>query len=205
MKKVKLIVTLVIIVVVLALAAFAAYKFGLFDAKKDELSIDKTANVITEIKKISEFTTACYYEEIVLREEKESDNIANSAMKLLGRKSISKDELVIIANGNVRAGFKLDRLSDDNIMAKGDTLNVKLPKAEILDVLVNPSDFSIYVEDGTWDTQTVTKIKSKAADKIKKDALENAVLEKAQESGMKKLVELFKSFGFTEVTISVKE
>lgn len=205
MKKVKLIVTLVIVVVVLALGAFAAYKFGLFDAKKDELSIDKTANVVTEIKKISEFTTACYYEEVVLREEKESDNIANTTMKLFGGKSISKDEIVIIANGKVRAGFKLDKLSDDDIIAKGDTLNVKLPKAEILDVLVNPSDFAIYVEDGTWDSKTVTKIKSKAADKIQKDALSSGVLEKAQKSGVKKLVELFKSFGFTEVSISIKE
>lgn len=203
MTKVKLIVTLAIIGVVLALGALAAFKFGLFDA--EEVTIDKTANVITEIKKISEFTTACYYEEIILCEEKESDNIANSTMKLFGGKSISKDEIVIIAKGKVRAGFKLDKLSDDDIIANGDTLNVKLPKAEILDVLVNPSDFDIYVEDGTWDSQTVTKIKSKAADNIKNNALKSGVLEKAQESGVKKLVELFKSFGFTEVTISIKE
>lgn len=203
MTKVKLIVTLAIIVVVLALGALAVFKFGLFDA--EEITIDKTANVVTEIKKISEITTACYYEEIILHEEKESDNIANSTMKLFGGKSISKDEIVIIAKGKVRAGFKLDKLSDDDIIANGDTLNVKLPKAEILDVLVNPSDFDIYVEDGTWDSQTVTKIKSKAADNIKNNALKSGVLEKAQESGVKKFVELFKSFGFTEVTISIKE
>lgn len=34
------------------------------------LSIDKTENVITQIKKISEFTTACYYEEIVFQKDK---------------------------------------------------------------------------------------------------------------------------------------
>ena len=37
---------------------------------KHELSIDKTANVISKIKKISEFTTACYYEELVIQKDK---------------------------------------------------------------------------------------------------------------------------------------
>ena len=37
---------------------------------KHNLSIDKTENVITQIKKISEFTTACYYEEIVFQKDK---------------------------------------------------------------------------------------------------------------------------------------
>lgn len=34
------------------------------------LSIEKTANVITEIKKISEFTTACFYEDKIVQESK---------------------------------------------------------------------------------------------------------------------------------------
>lgn len=37
---------------------------------KHELQIDKTANVISQIKKISEFTTACYYEELVLQKDR---------------------------------------------------------------------------------------------------------------------------------------
>ena len=35
-----------------------------------ELTIDKTANVITEIKKISEFTTACFFEDRIIQENK---------------------------------------------------------------------------------------------------------------------------------------
>ena len=37
---------------------------------KHELSIDKTANVVSQIKKISEYTTACYYEEIVFQKDR---------------------------------------------------------------------------------------------------------------------------------------
>ena len=35
-----------------------------------ELKIDNTANVVEKIKSISEFTTACYYEEAVLKNRK---------------------------------------------------------------------------------------------------------------------------------------
>ena len=77
MKKtaIKLIVKIAIIVAaVLALATVADgvfNKFGLFkNVFKHELSIDKTANVVTQIKKISEFTTACYYEEIIIQKDK---------------------------------------------------------------------------------------------------------------------------------------
>ncbi len=46
-------------------------KFGLFkNVFKHELSIDKTANVVTQIKKIAEFTTACYYEEMIIQKDK---------------------------------------------------------------------------------------------------------------------------------------
>lgn len=208
MKKVKLIITLVIIVVVLLAGAFAALKLGLFDSKGDELAIDKTANVVTEIKKISEFTSACFYEEIVLHESKTSkavdNSVGNAISSFFGKKEgLMTDEIVIIANGKVRAGFDLKGLADDDIVVNGDTLNVTLPKAEIFDVLVNPSDFDIYIEDGTWDEATVTAIKNKAITQIKGDALKDGILEKAQESGIKKLTELFKNFGYSEVNITI--
>lgn len=189
--KIKSIISLVVIVVVLATGVLTSFKLGLFDTKDDNLSIDKTANVVTEIKKISEFTSACFYEEILLQESK--------------KEFLTTDEIVIIANGKVRAGFNLKDLSDDAIRVNGDTLYVALPKAEIFDVLVNPSDFDIYIEDGTWDEPTVTAIKNKALTQIKEDALKDGILEKAEESGVKKLTELFKSFGFTEVNITAGE
>lgn len=50
----------IIVVVVLGVVAFTLYKTGVFN-KNEELAIDETANVVTEIKKISEFTSACFY------------------------------------------------------------------------------------------------------------------------------------------------
>lgn len=115
------------------------------------------------------------------------------------------DEIVIIANGKVRAGFNLKDLEEGDIMITGDTLTVNLPKAEIFDVIVNPSGFDIYIEDGTWDEQQVTEIKNKAISKIKEDAINEGILDKAKESGVTKLSEMFKTFGFSEVIVNVAE
>ena len=204
MKKVKIIVTIVVILLVLAGGAFAAYKFGLFDSKGEELKIDKTANVVTEIKKISEFTSACFYEEIILTEKKASDNVTNKVTGFFGKKeAVCKDEIVIIANGKVRAGFNLQNLKDENIVVKGDTLSINLPKVEIFDVIVNPSDFDIYIEEGKWSQDQVTKIENKAIERVKADAVKDGIMKKAEESGIKKLTEIFKTFGFSEVNITI--
>ena len=209
MKKIKGIIVAVVAIVILVGGAFVLYKLGVF-GKKGELSIDKTANVVTEIKKISEFTSACFYEEIILQETKASSVVDNSAGRKvaswLGKdsKELMSDQLVIVANGTVRAGFRLDQLDENKITITADTLSLVLPKAEIFDVIVNPSDFDIYIEDGTWDDPTVTAIKNKAITQIKEDALKDGILEKAQESGIKKLTELFKNFGFSEVIITVE-
>ena len=112
------------------------------------------------------------------------------------------DEIVIIANGKVRAGFNLKGLSDDDIIVQGDTLTVTLPKVEILDVIVNPANFDVYVETGEWNENKVTEIKKQALEQIKSDAINDGILDKAKESGLKKLQEMFKSFGYNEVIIN---
>ena len=198
----------IIVVVVLGVVAFTLYKTGVFN-KNEELAIDETANVVTEIKKISEFTSACFYEDIILQDTKTSKVVNNAVgdkiANLLGKnEGLSKDELVIVASGKVRAGFHLNNLDENHIFVSGDTLTVDLPKAEIFDVIVNPSDFDIYIEDGKWSHEQVTKLEEKAVGQIKEDAEKDGILDKATRSGVKKLTDMFKTFGFSVVKITIE-
>lgn len=68
-----------IIIIIAVVAVFLGFfsSVFVFDPFKlhlnflgQELTIDKTANVITEIKKISEFTTACFFEDRIIQEKK---------------------------------------------------------------------------------------------------------------------------------------
>lgn len=256
---------------------FSIFK-GVF---KHELSIDKTSNVVTRIKKISEFTSACYYEEFVLMEDKYSRTekkvydssssaenraaikesagsawekvkgatgeainavkenndttrkgkltsiakVAKDAAKTSGSALVEmagsaapelidlakKDDVVVdstkigtivfIVKTKVRAGFDLSKIGEKDLRVKGDTLSVKLPEAEIFEIIVNPSDWEIYHREGDWEDAEIRAIQSKAKESILEDAIAYGLLEKAESCGRDELISLFKTFGFSRVIV----
>lgn len=195
----------VLAVTVLVLVA-AALLWLKLKPKDEGLKIDETANVVTEIRKIAQFTSACYYEDVILKDKKANETLGGKVVNSFSKKDkpILEDEIVIVASGNVRAGFDLSKLSEKDIVIRDSVLEVTLPKAEIFEVIVNPSGFDVYIEDGTWSHEQVTKVENKAMNKIRKDAISDGLLEKATELGVTKLTELFKTFGYKEVVIHTR-
>lgn len=202
---IKNIIRLITVLIIVGAVAFVAYKMGWL--KDNELKIDKTANVVEEIKKIGEFTSACYYEELVVKQSKKSDFNESGLGKLA--KAITDedmmDEIVIIANGKVRAGFDLNKLKDGDINVKGDTLSLTLPETEIFDVIINPSGYEIYVEDGKWSHEEVTKLVTNARKELEQNAIAYQLKKKAEEIGITKLKTLFGTFGFNTIFVNVKK
>ena len=163
------------------------------------LEIDPTANVVEHIRKISEFTTACYYEEYVIQHKKPASDNA-----MLNR-IMTTPEIVLMAKGRVRAGFDLSKISADDMSFSGDTLRVVLPAPEIFDVITNPSDYDIFVEQGGWTHEEITELQSGGRERVLANAMDDKILQKADSVGRERLVSLFRTFGFNTVDISVSE
>lgn len=204
MKALRTIFVCILIVALLCAGLFVAHQytgaFGFLDGLFGKgLQLEKTANVVTQIRNISEFTTACYYEDLVIQEVKDSENTINKVSSWFGAESLSKDELCLIAQGKVRAGFNLSNLSEDAISISGDTLRLALPKPEIFDVIVNPSNYEVFVEEGDWSHEQVAAIQAKIRTQIEQDALNYGILEQADKIGRERLTELFKVFGYNSV------
>lgn len=191
----------IILLLLLAGVIFLAYKFDLFP--KRTLKIDKTVNVVDEVQKIGEFSTACYYEEVVVKNTKSSE-INNSYLGSLVKADF-QDQLVVIARGKVKAGFDLTKLGKDDLIVRHDTISVNLPPVEVFDVIVNPSDYEVYVEDGTWSHDEVAQLTASGKDQILQDAKNFNILQKAEENGLVKLKELFVALGFNEVILNVQK
>lgn len=192
LSQVKYILICVIILCLMAAAAYLHFAFDFFGLKgSDELKIDKTALVIEETKKISEFTSANFFEDKVIKKEKVDSGIILN----------TNAEMVIIAHGKVRAGANLANIKNEDFSVHGDTVSFKLPQPEIFDVIVNPSNYEIFVEDGKWSHEEVTAAVSNAKNEIQKDALESGILETAKKSSAAKLTELYKAIGFKVVEI----
>ena len=197
----KTIIKLILGLLIIAAGLFAAYRFtNLFDfLKKKTLTIDDTANVVSEIKRLGEFTTACYYEEMAIRDSYKEKG------KFLVFNTTSENEILLIGKGIVRAGFDLSKITENDLRIKGDTIEVNLPQPEIFDIIMNPSDFTTEYESGTWTHEMTKPIKVRAKSDLEKNAYNFGIIKKAEESGIKRLEALFKTFGFQVVLLNIKQ
>ncbi len=222
----KKIITSIVIAAVLIVAFCVSFKYGhIFDfLKREPLRIDKTANIVEEIKKIGEFTTACYYEEMALQDSyvektqvmgREADKLAGKALRKVGLDGWaskadnvstvvnSDNEILLIGKGHVRAGFDLLKVQESDLNVHGDTLDITLPPTEVFDIIMNPSDFTTEYEKGTCSHELTKPIKERAKATLEQNAIEGGILAKAEENGKKQLEAIFTAFGFKQVNITV--
>ena len=167
-----------------------------------DVTIDKTANVVEKIRTISEFTSACYYEEAVLKNDKVEAGKQNKLMQIANIEADSvRSEVVILAKGTVRAGYDLSKIPAEQIKISGDSISIALPKPEIFDVIVNPSDYEMYVEEGKWSHEEITAMQASYRERLTASALESNLLEKADKSGEERLKSMLQGLGFSYVEL----
>ena len=194
------------IAIAMAVAAAAtAIGYGIkamIDANK--INIMDTATVVTEIKKISEFTTYTYIDELIIHEKKTEEKENQGHLFGIGKKNVPdtlRSEIVMIVSGVTRAGYDLGKISENDIRISGDTISVNLPAVEIFDVIVNPSDTKMFVEEGKWAHEEVRQMQVNCRNQMHQNALDRGILKKANEVGKEKVENLFKALGFKVVTI----
>lgn len=178
------------------------WKFGI--NWNSGLKIENTANIVEQVKKISEFTTACYYEERVLKADRD-DHINK---KNLFNKTTEKEvhnEIILTVKGTVRAGFDLSKLGENDMVVRGDTITINLPQPEIFDVISNPSDYKIFEEEGKWSHEEIVEIQSNGKMETLNNALHSGILAKANHNGKTRIRELFMTFGFNVVNVVLSE
>lgn len=197
-------------IIALCVALIVAFLYHKFRGKdSDKFKIDNTTEVITEIRKIAELGTSCFYEEMVLRDSKPNaltDNeYGKRAATILGDDDgvLIEDEIVVIAKGKVKAGFDLTQMTEDDVLFRNDTLFVTLPHAKILDVIINPSDFEVFSESGYWYDSQIVSLKLRAKQRLVNDAKYEGILSKAEASGQATVSDLLKSSGYSDVVVAI--
>ncbi len=201
----KLVVKSVIGLVLLIVVYFSLSNFKLLPDfldfgnkfKTKELSIEPTALIVENVKSIAQLFTSNYYSEYPIIETKKTDAFFG----------ITKDvnELIIIAKGTCYAGTDLSKLVENDIQIKdSSTCIVKIPNAEIIDIVMNPSDFDIYSEVGTWTPEEVKKAKENAKDKLKEMAIKSDVLKKANDRSKQMFTDFLASLGYKNVIVELK-
>ncbi|HOT90577.1 MAG TPA: DUF4230 domain-containing protein [Anaerolineae bacterium] len=155
--------------------------------------------IITGINAFGRLETVQYTMRDIVRVEDEPSG-------LLER--LSRDRLMLIAEGEVVAGFDLTKVTEDDIVVIGTTVLVFLPPPEILYSRIDNEKTFVYErETGLLrrpDPDLETAARRLAEQQLVSWALDRDILDKAQETGIVYMENFLRSLGFTHVRVEVR-
>jgi hypothetical protein len=115
---------------------------------------------------------------------------------------IGASQLVLIVRGKVVAGVDLGKLDTSHIRHRSDSLFIQLPPAQVLEVIINPSDVEMFIEKGEWNEAAATALKIQARTKLVQQALAQGALQQADTRARELVYGLFKNMNYKSVIIT---
>jgi hypothetical protein len=156
--------------------------------------IEETPVIIQQVKNIAQMFTQTYYDEYVYD------------TGLIRTPVFSQNKrLIFIAKGEVIAGFDLTELNEKSIIRREKSIVVKLPPARILDVVINPSGFETFIEEGEITFEESKKFHEDARRIFDRNARDKGILKNSAEQGRGMLEKFFRLLGFETVDIIIPE
>lgn len=116
---------------------------------------------------------------------------------------LTSDKILLVAHGEVTAGVDLSKLKPSDVKVLSDTVTIKLPPGEILvNTLDNDKTYVYDRQTGIFnkpDPNLETDIRRVAEQEILQTAMEDGILNKAQENAKDVLRALIIGLGYKEV------
>ena len=113
------------------------------------------------------------------------------------------DRLIFVAHGEVIAGIDLKKLDPEDLEVKAGVLYVTLPEAEIFVTAIDNEQSYVYDRDTGLlthgEVNLETEARRAAEREIEKSALEDGILELAEQNAISFLDRLFRDLGYPEV------
>lgn len=116
---------------------------------------------------------------------------------------LNKDRLLLVAHGTVIAGVDLEKLAPEDLWLTNSVLNVRLPAAEIFIASLDNDKSYIFERETSIlrqsDQNLETLARQSAEQEIRKSAIEDGILEIAQQNAESYLSRLFLALGYADV------
>jgi|DewCreStandDraft_4_1066084.scaffolds.fasta_scaffold01977_12 hypothetical protein len=161
--------------------------------------VDATrASVVQQMARLHRLETASFTIEKII----EAGTDGNALQEIL-----YGDRILLIAHGQVVAGFDLSNVGEEDVSVSGQSLTLRLPPPEILFVRLDSSRTRVYDRKlgflSRGDKDLESHARRVAEDSIRAAACESGILEEAAASARSQLQALFESAGFREVSIEI--
>jgi len=155
--------------------------------------------IIREVRSLARLETIQYSVEKVITGEINSEAFA----------FLVKDRLLFVAHGTVLAGVDLSKLEPDDLWVDQGVLNVRLPAAEVFIAALDNEKSYVFERDTSIfrqaDPNLETLVRQAAEQEIKKAALEDGILELAQQNAETYLTRFFLALGYADVIFTPPE
>jgi hypothetical protein len=119
------------------------------------------------------------------------------------------DKLLLVASGEVVAGFDLTRITTNDIVVVGDAVTITLPAPQILYSRVDNDETYVYERTTGLlrkpDQRIESEARQLAEQAMRTRALKGGILDNAQANGQRYMEALLRSLGFTEVVILIDD
>ncbi len=116
---------------------------------------------------------------------------------------LNKDRLLLVAHGTVLAGVDLEKLTPEDLWLTNSVLNVRLPAAEVFIASLDNEKSYIFERETSIlrqsDPNLETLARQSAEQEIMKSAIEDGILEIAQQNAESYLSRLFLALGYADV------
>jgi len=166
--------------------------------KSKPLIIDDTPILIKEINNLAQLITISSFDEVVMDSVKQIKKLPGDFFPH------PPSKIILIAKGEVLAGVDFKKLENEDILIKKDSVSIMLPQPQILQIILNPSSFETFDENGNWNSEEILQLKIRMRNKIIKRALEQNLLTKAGERCKMIMENFLTNAGFKKIEILFK-
>ena len=154
---------------------------------------------ITAVRGMAELATVEYQAVAEVPNERVPDDVR----KYLG----VKEQILLIAYGDVKAGFRLEKLTEGDLWTDGSRVQLHLPAPEILSTSIDHKRSHVVTYQGSLllshDVNLEKDTLGIAEGAIEQAAIDAKILENASQYGQLFFENFLRSLGFTEVKVIV--
>jgi hypothetical protein len=156
---------------------------------------------ISEIRALGRLETAQFFLQTVIDLEDEPSN--------LWEQMLGTDKLLLVAGGEVVAGFDLSKMEQQDVTVRGRHITIVLPPPEILYSRVDNKETFVYErQSGLFrrpDPRLEGQARQLAEQAMVERALRGEILRHAEANGQRYVEALLHSFGFTDIVVIVSD
>ncbi|MGA2570246.1 MAG: DUF4230 domain-containing protein [Terracidiphilus sp.] len=118
---------------------------------------------------------------------------------------LAGDKLLLVAHGEVIAGVDLGQLKDSDVVVSGESVRVRLPAPQILSTRIDNGRTRVYSRSTgllvAADPNLESQARQMAEQQITKAALDDGILDKAQQNARASVTALLYGLGFRSVDV----